>query len=224
MVALGTFSRITFLGFVTPIALRILHRLSQAYAPIKIRLFIQQLAVPTLVGLVATATLALLDSKFFYGDIGHLVLTPYNLLRYNLSSENLAKHGLHPRWLHITVNLPMIIGPALVIYGLKIGREVVFLPSTSKGRTQSSSPRVMMSSKLSAYHVWVTLLNFHIACVYVIITSLLLLSMQPHQEPRFLTPLLVPFIILIGNSGFISRVGKWFWVSYVFGHNITFRG
>lgn len=30
-----------------------------------------------------------------------LIITPLNFLWYNLFSENLAKHGVHPRYLHI---------------------------------------------------------------------------------------------------------------------------
>jgi len=37
-------------------------------------------------------------------------LTPLNLLRYNLSTSNLSLHGIHPRWLHFVVNLPMVVG------------------------------------------------------------------------------------------------------------------
>ena len=36
--------------------------------------------------------------------------------------------------------------------------------------------------------------------------------MQPHQEPRFLVPLLVPVIVLVVNSGFIHRAGRVFLV------------
>lgn len=44
------------------------------------------------------------------GDIGlhSFVVTPLNFLRYNILSENLAQHGIHPRWLHIVVNLPLL--------------------------------------------------------------------------------------------------------------------
>jgi phosphatidylinositol glycan class Z len=42
-----------------------------------------------------------------------LIFTPLNLLSYNLSSSNLAEHGLHPRYLHIIANWPMLFGVGL---------------------------------------------------------------------------------------------------------------
>lgn len=47
----------------------------------------------------------------------------------------------------------------------------------------------------------------------VILVSMLALSIQPHQEPRFLTPLLVPFIVIVANAGYLEVAGKLFWVS-----------
>jgi phosphatidylinositol glycan class Z len=43
------------------------------------------------------------------------VLTPWNNLQYNLSSANLAEHGLHPWYQHILVNIPMLLGPAAAL-------------------------------------------------------------------------------------------------------------
>lgn len=74
--------------------------------------------------------LSVLDTAYFQtertlSDIlrnpSALVFTPLNLLKYNLSSTNLAQHGLHPRYLHALVNLPMLfgIGIASVIGALK---------------------------------------------------------------------------------------------------------
>jgi phosphatidylinositol glycan class Z len=48
---------------------------------------------------------------------GHFVLTPLNNILYNMDVENLKQHGLHPRYLHLLVNAPMLYGP-LVVGGL----------------------------------------------------------------------------------------------------------
>ncbi|PSS08868.1 hypothetical protein PHLCEN_2v3435 [Hermanssonia centrifuga] len=56
---------------------------------------------------LSVAGYGIVDTMYFRED-DRLVLTPYNFLLYNLSSENLAQHGLHPRWLHLVVNLPML--------------------------------------------------------------------------------------------------------------------
>ncbi len=49
------------------------------------------------------------------------VVPPINALLYNMKTDNVAQHGLHPRWLHAVVNMPMIVGLAncvvLAIYG-----------------------------------------------------------------------------------------------------------
>lgn len=79
-------------------------------------------AIPFVVAFVAMAVyLARLDTAFFaqkrlpssYLDLGALIWTPYNLLKYNLSSTNLAEHGLHPRYLHMVANWPMLFGVGL---------------------------------------------------------------------------------------------------------------
>ena len=43
----------------------------------------------------------------------------------SLAPENLAEHGIHPRWLHVVVNLPMILGPPLFIMGVQAGWHVL---------------------------------------------------------------------------------------------------
>jgi GPI mannosyltransferase 4 len=43
------------------------------------------------------------------------VITPLNNLRYNMSPENLAEHGLHPWYQHLLVNIPMLLGPAAIL-------------------------------------------------------------------------------------------------------------
>ncbi|KAJ3555818.1 hypothetical protein NM688_g2367 [Phlebia brevispora] len=193
LVVFGIFTRITFLAFALPIVVSTLLNLWHGSSRNRIS-FLQNLAYIAFAALTVATALVLVDSRFFYGSFQHLAFTPYNLLLYNLSSENLAKHGLHPRWLHVTVNLPMIVGPTLVAYGLKAGWKHLTLPSALNGRSAASPSRSINS-----------------ICVYVIMISLVLLSVQPHQEPRFLTPLLVPFIVLVANHG-IQNVGRWFWI------------
>jgi len=45
---------------------------------------------------------------------GSIIITPLMLLKYNTNITNLASHGLHPRWLHILVNMPMMFGALYV--------------------------------------------------------------------------------------------------------------
>ena len=58
----------------------------------------------------------------------YLVVAPLASLRYNLDAHNLAAHGLHGRWLHVAVNMPLLFGPlALVLYArlLRAGADLV---------------------------------------------------------------------------------------------------
>jgi phosphatidylinositol glycan class Z len=42
-----------------------------------------------------------------------------NNLKYNSSTENLAQHGLHPWYQHLLGNLPLLLGPAVVLMFLR---------------------------------------------------------------------------------------------------------
>lgn len=82
----------------------------------------------------------------------NLVITPLNLFLYNVDSSNLATHGLHSRFTHLFVNLPELMGPALIL-----------LISTKYLRS------LPLQSALS---------------------GLVVLSLVPHQEGRFIIPVI----------------------------------
>lgn len=42
-----------------------------------------------------------------------------------------------------------------------------------------------------------------------------MLSIQPHQEPRFLLAFLVIFVFFVANSGKLLRAGRIFWISWL---------
>ncbi|KIJ64699.1 glycosyltransferase family 22 protein [Hydnomerulius pinastri MD-312] len=52
------------------------------------------------------------------------------------------------------------------------------------------------------------------AIIQMIILSLSMLSVQPHQEPRFLTPLVLPIILLVASSKRSTRLGAWTWIIF----------
>lgn len=128
--------------------------------------------------------LTIIDS-FYYNMANHLsikfynniIYTPLNFIFYNLNSENLDNHGLHPRWLHLFVNVPLLFS----IYG-------IFLPIFS------SINAFHLIKKLQFSYEMIFLLSF---CV-----PLFLLSLIPHQEPRFLIPLIIPLSLLLGSKNF----------------------
>ena len=83
-------------------------------------------------------------------------LTPLNSLLYNTSTNNLSLHGLHSLYQHIVASLPLLLGPALLLFFAR--------------------PRLSSLPYLSA------------------LSGIALLSLIPHQEPRFLLPA-VPLIL-----------------------------
>ncbi|CAN3475824.1 GPI mannosyltransferase 4 [Diutina catenulata] len=88
--------------------------------------------------MATTAFLVALDSYLYSGatvfaearehgwDV--LSIAPLASLKYNSSTENLAKHGLHPYWTHFLVNLPQLLGPGLAfLWGPAYKLTVPFL-------------------------------------------------------------------------------------------------
>ncbi|KAE8144756.1 putative alpha 1,2 mannosyltransferase [Aspergillus avenaceus] len=92
------------------------------------------------------------------------VITPINNLLYNSDSANLALHGLHPHYQHLLVNLPQLLGPAYFTMLVSL-------------------------SSLPTVPVW--LKNVRAASA---LSAVVLLSIFPHQEPRFLIPC-VPLLL-----------------------------
>ncbi|AJU13101.1 SMP3 [Saccharomyces cerevisiae] len=56
----------------------------------------------------------LIDTNIYNNGKG-FIITPLNNLKYNLNVQNLQVHGLHPRYTHLLVNLPQILGPVLLL-------------------------------------------------------------------------------------------------------------
>lgn len=100
----------------------------------------------------------------------HPIITPYNFLLYNVDPLNLATHGLHPRYLHALVNMPMLYGPLYLFVILKL--------VTLRGAG------------------FLRLLSLAIVGM-----NLAVLSAFPHQEARFLVPLVIPMIISVYARG-----------------------
>ncbi|XP_055926111.1 GPI mannosyltransferase 4-like isoform X2 [Argiope bruennichi] len=114
-------------------------------------------------------------NKFHYTSLfnlqKHLTVTPLNFILYNINKKNLNSHGLHPYWLHICVNIPLLFS----LYG------------------------VLMILYLIKYLIKIfkqNFLNLEMFLLLSFATPLFLLSLIPHQEPRFLIPLLFPFVLL----------------------------
>jgi GPI mannosyltransferase 4 len=114
------------------------------------------------------------------------VITPWNNLRYNAQTSNLALHGLHPHYQHFLANLPQLLGPALIL--LLTSLQPL---STRKLRLAFSNPRFISA-----------------------ITGAAFLSIFPHQEPRFLLPC-IPLLLTCIRLPNSNRGQKLFWTSWL---------
>ncbi|TMW69786.1 hypothetical protein Poli38472_001942 [Pythium oligandrum] len=201
LLAFGFFTRFTFPFFFFPLGLELVRR-QDAILVDTFRKKSVSSSAPTwrrLCGVVWTGVQGLLafavcsigiialDTVYFRGevtsyDIQQLVIAPWNNFIYNLQYENLQLHGVHPRITHAMVNMPMLFGP---LYFAFLAHA---LGSTTNDRIQ---------------HLW------RGSCV---LFPLLCISMAPHQEPRFLLPLLVPLHLFTPNI-FKSR-WKSIWILF----------
>lgn len=138
---------------------------------------------------IPTALFFILVDSFYFGyltmaeigkleiDINNFVVTPFNFLKYNINTKNLEKHGLHPRFLHLLINVPLLYN-VLGIVG--VYTFVKMLRSGLKGQWLEL-PRIqsivgLMSASFMA--------------------PIILLSLVPHQEPRFIIPVVLPLVFL----------------------------
>lgn len=98
-------------------------------------------------------------------------ITPFNFIFYNIQNVNLAKHGLHPFYFHVVVNMPLLYGVLYLLFMYNI------------------------------YRYFSNAIYFNSICwlSMFVIVPVDVLTIFPHQEPRFLVPLL-PVMILVGAS------------------------
>lgn len=117
-----------------------------------------------------TAIAVLTDTAFyqptysFLQSIRQPIITPLNSLFYNADPENLATHGLHPHYQHFLVNLPQLLGPVYVVLIISLFSQVRLSSHLANKRAISA------------------------------ISGTMILSIFPHQEPRFLIPC-VPLLL-----------------------------
>ena len=134
-------------------------------------------------------------------------VAPLNFVKYNINSDNLAEHGLHPRYLHVLVNTPLLFGVLAIFPSFTFCKIVYNLFSKSPTEQNGTSRKSHTQEFL--------------LLTYVI--PIAALSCFPHQEPRFLIPLLCPIALLYGHHLFDIHF-KWyialFWVIF----NIFFCG
>ena len=161
--------------------------------------------------------LTIVDSYYFgYLARGDFVLTPLNFLRYNLNTNSLHEHGLHPRFTHFIVNMPLLFGPLAVVLFTFTAHAMVKKNLLKSGefvtnwKTSMQHKSELVRRNEKASYIWSMLL-------WSIFTPMAMLSLIPHQEPRFMIPVLVPLVILfskylVGPSA--THLAKLLWFSW----------
>ncbi|ORX56860.1 Alg9-like mannosyltransferase [Hesseltinella vesiculosa] len=219
LITAGLFNRITFLLFGLPTGLGFL------YVARRQGRLIQSM-IAFLLGASLTAAAFVFADSFYYGglvltwkseteplhcltqlwadgysldtlqvDWQSIVLTPLNNLQYNLDVNNLATHGLHPLYTHLLIHFPLLFGP-LAVMGIWAAWAAL--------RIVRQDPH--------AYFFFVLL--------GTLVVGLVGLSSMPHQEARFLVPLLVPLVMLYTWDQSIS-IGSILFLLLWFGFNLV---
>ncbi|RZB41088.1 Glyco transf 22 domain containing protein [Asbolus verrucosus] len=191
IVVLGFFNRPTFLAFALfPVFFWLYRGIgNKLIPPMNFHLRILALilcSVPTLLFSV------MIDSFYYgyltWGEIGVLhitidnfVFTPLNFVKYNINSSNLEKHGLHPRFLHAVINMPLLFN-LLALFGLFEFLKAIY--NIVRGK----------------YQLLPTVRSIKGLMMLSYIAPLGFLSIFPHQEPRFIIPLIIPLVYLHSSS------------------------
>lgn len=113
-------------------------------APLHDKSWWRLIRLPALVTSIFAAGFVLVDTLYFRGILSWPVLTPLNFWSYNSSPSSL-EHGHHPAWLHVVVNLPMIVGPGMLIYGIIAARDL-FKPQRHYSGAEGDVGAVMKRS------------------------------------------------------------------------------
>lgn len=218
VVCIGVFNRPTFLFFAAvPVAYWLLYGLEScpniqhAVSFIWRRLLkVVKYSLPCLVLLVLIDTcyynkLNTLDKFFAYfaSQDCKLIVTPINFFAYNLNTDQLKSHGEHPFYLHAIVNCTLLFGINHLILYLIFANFVVQLCHTMRGQTfETSTSRFKLFKQIVKQLYALMASNRFCFMLFSFLVPLMLLSCAPHQEPRFLLPLIVPLVLLTGHCIF----------------------
>ena len=165
----------------------------------------------------------------------NVVVAPLNSLRYNANVANLATHGLHPRGTHLAVNAPMMFGPlAFFAYAAVLRSIFSYWYASTDGRklSEGSGDDRRISIHLHAKrpaptppkrraHTGVggsaraTVRRSNRRALWLCtILYICGVSVAPHQDPRFLLPLVVPLAALFGAEVTRTRTRSLAWIAF----------
>ena len=160
-------------------------------------------------------------------------ITPLNFILYNSASENLSGHGRHPFYVHLVVNMPLLLGPILVpLWRHHLMKVTRYFCTTEKGLhvstanevatkdCKNSDPRkerrrlINGNSKQFVERKIQKVLQHNM--MLFIYFPVIVLSLFPHQEARFLIPV-VPLAVFTSALYLkpTESFGKLFWTCFV---------
>ncbi|KAJ5888943.1 GPI mannosyltransferase 4 [Penicillium taxi] len=143
------------------------------------------LAVFASFGLIWASIAIFADTSFYrpsaslFNKIRHPTITPLNNILYNAKADNLAIHGLHPHHQHLIANLFQLLGPAYVVMLLSLFKRPL-IPSWMRNIRALSA-----------------------------VSATAILSIFPHQEPRFLVPCVPLLLSCVGMHRSKAFLATW---------------
>lgn len=218
IVTLGTFNRPTFPCFALVPCIYWLHE-SYKRNSSSFRLTIQRAVIPLIItSSLMFAAISCYDTYYYrdyeivsdiLNDFSRLrleqfykklrsnwIVTPYNFLVFNTNVTNLSKYGIHKPYTHLLLNLPLAFNSLAIVF---YGRLYAHLVGSGIRRLLFHSHRITAMMFISA------------------ITSILLLSLIPHQEFRFLAPIVIPLVYTCASDIYHNKrlLGLWFVANFL---------
>jgi GPI mannosyltransferase 4 len=231
IVCVGIFNRPTFILFaLAPLSYWLLYGLDNCSSKQQAITFVARRTLSLCACAMPFAFLfALFDTAYFnqtnnLEDLLYLVLqrkliiTPYNFFVYNSNKSNLAQHGQHPFYQHILFNCFLLFGInylLLVIISVQFFSHSTWLFLNKNASDHQLNSTLSKRKRLiefikhllsSAFEIYFQIIN-NTFCFFAIgfTIPLILFTCIPHQEPRFLLPLLIPVILLTSHCIFGAR-------------------
>ena len=151
-------------------------------------------------GLSAAGICFILDCLYFWNQIESILsaITPLNLIKYNSNVDNMKLHGLHPWYLHLIVNMFLLFGP---MYLLLLWKGIKLLIGSLSLRAFLAS---LLTPNSSTYFLSATLVPVFI------------MSLVPHQEPRYILPVIIPLVCFIAKDNGVLRNRKFYFTVFIF--------
>lgn len=153
LISLGVFNRITFPAWI----------LIPSFFLLKFFLKHPFISFIPIIIFILTSVLFIVVDSLYYSTAPSYVIAPLNNLVYNISTDNLRIHGVHPRYTHILVNYPQMVGPLFFMifpFTRTYTRTTTFLAVISGFLTLSIFPHQELRFLLPAVPLLSTLISF----------------------------------------------------------------